>query len=135
MKEQYDVICLENEDRIESRLFLNEEGEMYQIELEMQGSSFSAEGENYFDALVKLRKKIELQNIKLLCKGCSRFVYPSPMMLSMGDAMQAYSLTLGKPARLKDIVNIFEPCRYDEYASVDEQYAYYEKWIVSRGEK
>ena len=37
------------------------------------------------------------------------------MMLSMGDAVQAYSLTMGEQARLKDIVNIFESCRYDEY--------------------
>lgn len=59
MTEQYDVICLVNGDKIESRLFLDEEGERYQIELEMQGSSFSAEGENYFDALVKLRKKLK----------------------------------------------------------------------------
>ncbi|MBD5546520.1 MAG: hypothetical protein HDQ97_03870 [Lachnospiraceae bacterium] len=58
MTEQYDVICLVNGDKIESSLFLNEEGEMYQIELEMQGGSFSAEGENYFDALVKLRKNL-----------------------------------------------------------------------------
>lgn len=73
MTEQYDTICLVNGDKIESRLFLDEEGEVYQIELKMQDNSFSAEGENYFDALVKLRKKLELHNIKLMCKGCSRF--------------------------------------------------------------
>lgn len=30
MTEQYDVICLVNGDKIESRLFLDEEGERYQ---------------------------------------------------------------------------------------------------------
>lgn len=132
MKKYCDVICVANGDRIKSNLFLNEREEMYQVELKMKDNSFSAEGENYFDALINLRKKLELKNVKLLCKGCSRFVYPSPMILSMGDAMQAYELVLGEQARSKNIVNIFEPCIYDEYATIDEQCAYYEKWIESR---
>lgn len=132
MKECCNLICVVDEGRIESNLFLNEREEIYQIELKMNDSSFSAEGENYFDALINLRKKLELKNIKILCKGCSKFVYPSPMILNMGDAIQAYELVLGEQAHSKDIVNIFEPCRYDEYATIDEQYAYYEKWIESR---
>ncbi len=33
-----------------------------------------------FDALIDLRRRLETDNMKLLCKGCSRYVYPSPMI-------------------------------------------------------
>ena len=43
------------------------------------------------------------------------------MILSMGDAIEAYELTPGKPAYNSDLVNIFEPCRDEEYASIEEK--------------
>lgn len=54
------------------------------------------------------------------------------MILSMGDAIEAYELTPGKPAYNSDLVNIFEPCRDEEYASIEEQYNFFEKWSTVR---
>lgn len=132
MEDKYEVNC-SVEGKIEKAfLILSESGEDYQIKFEMGELNFFAKAENYFNALIKLREKLETRNIKLFCKGCSRYVYPSPMILSMGDAIEAYELILGKPAYSENLINIFEPCKYDEYASVEEQNDYYKKWLESR---
>lgn len=134
MEEKYEVSCIVYGNRNKAGIFLKEVGDNYQIKFQMDSLHIIAEGENYFYALLELREKLELQNIKLLCKGCSRNVYPSSMILSMGDALEAYELTMGKQAFTKDLVNIFDPCGYDEYASIKEQYAYYEEWAKSEKE-
>ena len=110
----------------------SKEGDNCQIELQIGDINIDSEAENYFYALVELRKKLEMQSIKLLYIGCSRHVYPSPMILDMGDAGKAYELTLGKQALTNDLIDIFTACEYDEYVSVKEQYEYYEKWLESR---
>lgn len=128
MEEKYEVISIIKGNSTNAVLTINEKEGKYQIVFVTEGYNISAEGENFFYALIELRKELELQDIKLLCKGCSRDVYPSPMILSMGDAEKAYKLTMGKHALKKDLVSIFEPCELDEYASIEEQYAYYEQW-------
>lgn len=85
----------------------------------------------FFEALVKIRIKLEQNGIKLFCQGCRKNVYPSPMMLAMGSGDKAYVLTLGRQAKMSDMVSIFEKCEFEEYATVKEQRAFYEKWIKS----
>ena len=128
MEEKYEVMCNIKGNSANAVIITNEQEGRYQINFMAEGYNTSAEGENFFYALIELRKGLELQDVKLLCKGCSRDVYPSPMILSMGDAIKAYKLTMGKHALTKDLVSIFEPCELDEYASIEEQYAYYEEW-------
>lgn len=130
MEDKYEIICLFNDQSNKGVLLLYEE-ENCKITFQMDNFYLEGEAENFFYALIELRKKLEMHNIKLLCKGCSRHVYPSAMILSMGDAVLAYELTLGKQALQKDLVNIFEPCKCDEYASIEEQYEYFEKWVAS----
>ena len=132
MENKYEVFCLVNGDEHKTNIYLYEKKESYQIKFELDNVIIWSEGENYFDALINLRKKLEVDNIMLLCKGCSRNVYPSPMILSMGDAIEAYELSIGKQAHTSDLVNIFEPCRHDEYASIEEQYIFFEMWRKGR---
>lgn len=132
MNEKYEIFCFVNGKYNKARLLLSEDEERNKIKFEMESCSIFAEAENYFYALIELRRELELKKIKLLCKGCSRYVYPSPMILSMGDAIEAYELTLGKHATMKNLVNIFSPCELDEYATIEEQLAYYEEWLKSK---
>ncbi|MBQ1326812.1 MAG: hypothetical protein IIY49_02110 [Eubacterium sp.] len=53
------------------------------------------------------------------------------MILSMGEAIKAYQLTMGKQARMSDLVNIFAPCEVDEYATIEEQLIFYNDWLRS----
>lgn len=89
--------------------------------------------DNFFEALIEIRKELELLGINLLCKGCCKAVYPSAMLLSMGSGRKAYKLTLGKPATNDMIVDIFEGCDEKEYGTIEEQKTYFEKWLSSIG--
>jgi hypothetical protein len=55
-------------------------------------------------------------------------VYPSPMVLDMGDARKAYKMKLGYPAKMEDLVFIFDPCDPEDYASIEEQDRFYDEW-------
>ena len=53
------------------------------------------------------------------------------MILDMGDAIRAYKMTMGKQAKMADLVCIFDPCELEDYATIEEQEAFYEAWIKS----
>ena len=131
MNEKYSIKCLIDGDENKAVLELEEDNDICRILFLLRDYSVTVEAENYFFALLELRKKLEAQNIKILCKGASRNVYPSPMILSMGEANKAYQLTMGKQARMSDLVNIFEPCEVDEYATIEEQLIFYNDWLRS----
>ena len=89
------------------------------------------EGDNYFDTLIKLREELEKLNIKLLCKGCCKNVYPSGMLLCMGAGRNAYTLIYGEQAKMNSLVDIFDSCSIDEYATIQEQLEYFGEWTCS----
>ena len=126
--EKYTVPCLieGNIRNVSIDIF---EDDLCRISFENGNDTLSSAAENYWDALIELRKKLEAQNIKLFCKGCAKNVYPSPMILDMGDARRVYKLTLGQHASMKDLVFIFAPCDPDEYATIKEQETFYKTWI------
>ena len=66
MENKYEISCIINGDVHKTYIYLYEEKESYQIKFELDDFVIWSEGENYFDALIDLRKKLELDNIKLL---------------------------------------------------------------------
>ncbi len=124
----------------------NDKKELYECELELydeqlddsvkivlknkeQTMAFSAD--NYFDALEKLRRYLEDRNEKILCKGSNENVYPSAMQLNAGSGRNAYSLALGRQAKLVDVVDIFEESDFDSCVSCDKQNDFFERWTES----
>ncbi len=101
------------------------------IKLTLGDDVFEAISETYFEALIEIRKELEIRDIKLLCKGCCRNVYPSGMILSMGVGRKVYELELGKQAKMDSLVDIFEPCLREEYATNMEQEEFYKTWLES----
>lgn len=85
----------------------------------------------FFDALCAVRKTLELEGLRPLCFGASKDVYPSPMIRSMGSGERAYRLTLGRPARTEDLVSVFDADLSVVPVSVEEQEAFYRKWLES----
>ena len=126
--EKYSVSCLINK-RIHEAVLELQDDENCKINLTVGKDTYSSEGEHFWGALIELRKKLEEHNIKLLCQGCCKNVYPSPMILDMGAAVKAYKMTLGKQAKSEDLVFIFDPCKPEEYASIEEQERFYHKWL------
>jgi len=124
----------------------NDKKELYECELELydeqlddnvkivlknkeQTMAFSAD--NYFDALERLRRYLEDRNEKILCKGSNENVHPSAMQLNAGSGRNAYSLALGRQAKLADVVDIFEESDFDSCVSCDKQNAFFERWTES----
>ena len=130
--EIYTIPCLieDNIRNVSIKLF---EDELCKITFDDGKNVISSEAEHFWGALIKLRKILETQNIRLYCKGCARNVYPSPMILDMGDARVAYKMTLGQRVLKEDLVFIFDPCGAEEYATIDEQEEFFKTWI--KGEK
>lgn len=100
------------------------------LDLALNGQTLTEIAETYFDALVALRRRLEAKQLRPKCYGACRNVYPSPMILSMGNAENAYQLTLGKHGRIEDLVNIFATSPEIVPVSVDEQEAFYAKWCT-----
>lgn len=87
--------------------------------------------DTYFEAMIKIREALELNSEQLICKGACESVYPSAMILNMGEGRRAYSLKLGKQARLTDLVDIFGECNADECTSIEQQERFFYEWAMS----
>lgn len=102
------------------------------IELEYRGETIAGRSEEgFFDALCEIRRTLETEGKLLGCYGSSKNVFPSPMIRSMGYGEKAYRLKLGKQAKTKDLVSIFEAGPDVEAASCAEQEAFYREWLQS----
>lgn len=128
-----------NSNKVEdAELYLYDEdsnnNEHVKLELHYCNRIIKCSEENYFDALTKLRERLEQDGIQILCKGANRNVYPSAMQLNMGTGRSAYILTMHKQAMQRDVVDIFEPSNINECVSVDEQEQYFNLWTESLGE-
>jgi hypothetical protein len=120
---------------VDSKLYLYEEApnnkEYVKLELNYNDETFESSAENYFDALINLREKLEKKSIQILCRGANKNVYPSAMQLNMGTGRNAYMLTMHKQARQQDVVDIFEFSKIDECVSVLEQSEFFNLWAES----
>ncbi|HYP29482.1 MAG TPA: hypothetical protein VE262_22415 [Blastocatellia bacterium] len=90
-----------------------------------------AEEDDYFDALCSIRRRLETVGMRPLCYGASKNVFPSGMSRDMGQGLIAYRMSVGQPARMVDMVSIFETGPDVEPASVEEQEQYFEQWLKS----
>jgi len=59
-------------------------------------------------------------------------VWPSGMGRDMGDGRKAYIHRLDRASSRDDLVDIFDPCKLEEVASVEEQGRYHDEWFDSR---
>lgn len=130
-KEIYNILCVE-EDQVKDVLIeLTENDDTVVIRFSLGELVLEKEGDNYFETLIELRKELEKMNIKLLCKGCCKNVYPSGMLLNMGAGRKAYTLIYGEQAKMNSLVDIFDSCWLEEYATIEQQSEYFENWTRS----
>lgn len=92
---------------------------------------FVARGEDYFSAFAAVRRQLEPLNIRVLCYGACRNVYPSGLLRDMAAGLKAYKLSLGQKPDQSDIVGIFDQGPEMDIASVDDQRRFYDQWLNS----
>lgn len=131
MSEKKEILCYKNNAIKTSTVELWENDDNVRICFQLDDITIDKSGDNFFETLVAVRKELEAEGVKLLCKGCSKNVYPSGMLLNMGAGRKAYTLTLGMQAKRASLVDIFESSSLDEYASIGEQCSFFDAWTRS----
>lgn len=128
MRNEYILKCYYNEKMEECKMkILEKEGKVI-LHFFMEKLDVIKEGNNYFNALLKIRKELEARGVKLLCKGCCYNVYPSPMFLDLCGGLIAYTMKMGKEIDRRESVNIFDECLLEEYATIEKQLEYCKGW-------
>lgn len=130
-KEIYNILCIEKDQEKDALIELTENEDTVEIKFSLEELMLEKEGDNYFETLIELRQELEKINIKLLCKGCCKNVYPSGMLLNMGAGRKAYTLICGEQAKMNSLVDIFDSCSIEEYATIEQQSEYFENWTMS----
>lgn len=133
--EKVNVLCVKNGLEMDAIIELSENEDNVRIKFILEEVIFEKEDETFFEALIKMRKDLEKMDIKLLCKGCCKNVYPSAMILKMGAGRKAYTLTYGEQAKMNSLVDIFAPCSIEQYGTVQQQADFFASWIESIGHK
>ena len=120
-----------NNGKVEkNKLFLLEIEDEINLKIEIENMVYFSKSDNIFDSIVELRKKLELNNIYLLCNVSVINVYPSVMQKEFGGT-KAYKLQMGKQVTLTDVVDIFDYDNGLKIGSVKEQEEFYESWLES----
>ena len=128
--EIFDIEIINNGKIEKNKLFLSEIEDEINLKIEIERTIYFSKSDNIFDSVVELRKKLELNNIYLLCNASAINVYPSGMQKEFGGT-KAYKLQMGKQAILIDVVDIFDYDSELKIGSVKEQEEFYESWIES----
>ena len=130
--EIFEINIINNGKIEKNKLFLSEIEDEINLKIEIERTIYFSKSDNIFDSVVELRKKLELNNIYLLCNASVINVYPSGMQKEFGGT-KAYKLQMGKQATLNDVVDIFDYDNRLKIGSVKEQEEFYESWLESLG--
>lgn len=128
--EIFEINIINNGKIEKNKLFLSEIEDEINLKIEIKRTIYFSKSDNIFDSVVELRKKLELNNIYLLCNASVINVYSSGMQKEFGGT-KAYKLQMGKQATLNDVVDIFDYDNGLKIGSVKEQEEFYENWIES----
>ena len=125
------TLQLRNGDTVECSLSfsLSAPWEIYFAGAEFENEKF--EGSDLFKAFLALRSKLEEAGYKILCNGARLDVLSSGMSRSMGGGRKAYVVKIGYPARMKDMLDIFDYADPELIATSQEQKKFTKQWLES----
>jgi hypothetical protein len=95
------------------------------------GREYRSSEDDLFEALVDIRIEYEKFGCKILCQGSRPNVEASGMSRSMGGGRRAFVLTRGTPAKMNQLVDIFDYACPEEVGTVAEQRRVVEEWYGS----
>jgi hypothetical protein len=109
---------------------VSEPWELNLLSTSSDGIEYSCVGADLFECLSKLRADyLEIQQQQILCNGARIDVYPSRMSRQMSGGCKAYIMTMGRQARMSDMVDIFEDSEErSKNGTVNEQNEFFRNW-------
>jgi hypothetical protein len=105
--------------------------ERCRLTLQYRDVEITAVAHDYFEAMCRIRRRLEQAGWFPLCYGASRQVYPSGMARDMGRGLKAYKLRLRCRPGMEDLVGIFDAGPDVELATVLEQKEFFDRWWKS----
>ena len=123
----------DGEPYMEGRFLVHSEDGAIRLVLELGSEVLTSSADDCFEAFCGIRKQLEERRIYPKCAGSVRSVFPSGMSRSMGSGLMAYRLELRHQALTKDLVGIFDDADGLPPSTVEQQEAFFEKWIDSLG--
>lgn len=105
--------------------------DMIRHELYGDGYSIVKDADNHFEAMCQIRGELEKDGALLECYGASLNVFPSGMSTSMGDGSKAYKLVMGQPAKLTDLVTLWDVGTDVVPTTLDQQAEFFRQWTQS----
>ncbi|ACU62212.1 hypothetical protein [Chitinophaga pinensis] len=126
MMKQYPLMCHNGSVYLDAVISIASGHGKIQLKFDTQDIHIELEEDYPFFALISLRRILEPQGIRILCKGSRLDVYPSSFMAT---SFKAYKLEMGKPGAREDLCFIFDPTDdLSMIATVDEQWEYWLRW-------
>ena len=99
------------------------------VSFRYRGRAIEESASDYFEALCRVRLRLESEKLIPFCYGASLNVFPSGMARDMGAGLKAYRLTIGKHAQ--ELVGIFDEGADVIPATVARQKEYFDEWLKS----
>ncbi|MGY4313770.1 hypothetical protein [Bradyrhizobium sp. JR3.5] len=116
----------------ESALFtLFEERDDCRLRCEYRDKTVERTATDFFQALCDVRGLLAKDGLIPFCYGASLNVYPSGMARDMGQGLKAYKLTVGRQAKMSDLVEIFASGADVIPVSVAAQERFFHEWLAS----
>lgn len=101
------------------------------LELQFNDKKFQASGQDFFEALLGIRRQLEPVGLLVQIYGGSRNVWPSGVSRSMGLGVRAYKMAKGQQALTRDLVDIFATGTDVEPVTIAEQEKFRDEWFAS----
>src|SRR5262245_24713701 len=121
MTESFSVRLVGGKDDERAIFEFDEEKDPCLLTCRYRDKSISSEATDYFEALALIRRQLQSEGLIPYCYGASLNVFPSGMGRDMGQGLRVYKLTLGKHAKMTDLVDIFDEGADVAPADVDAQ--------------
>ena len=131
MAEEHDIFLIGGSEDERAVIIEEEVGDTCKLTCRYRGKAIDAESSDFFEALCLIRQQLEPEGLIPFCYGASLNVYPSGMARNMGGGLKAYRLTKGEPARMIDLVEIFQSGSDVIPAFVGTQIAFFDEWVAS----
>jgi ClpA/ClpB-like protein len=105
--------------------------DLYRAQLEWSGEPIDVGADDMFEALVRIRERLEPQGWFVAVQGSRLDVYPTAMQREMAGGLNVQVMRMGEQARLGDVVETFAEADPSRLATVAAQRERAEEWMRS----